>query len=173
MDSAVQVALISAGSAIGGGGLVIPVVAHFLGRQTRAAQQRLADAQAEQAQATTGQIRQDIYQELTMDLRSELQQVRSALRHARKSLAATSAEAERLRLRVVGLESRIAQLELTEQQLSAELRAAQAERDQLRGQPADGEATISALTCQINDLEAQLAGLQVTPETSRLGIADS
>lgn len=176
METGVIVALVSA-SGVVGAGLTGTVVAHLLGRQTRAVQQRLAAAQASQARATARQleaehdkIRQDIYQELTADLRTELQGVKSelretlsALRDARASLAATSAEAERLRLRVVELESRIAQLERTEQHLSSELRAAQTERDQLRVQLAGKDATITALTAQIGDLKAQLAGLQQPP----------
>ncbi|MFG3709226.1 hypothetical protein ACGF7U_31470 [Micromonospora sp. NPDC047670] len=179
METGVVVALVSAAGVIGAG-LTGTVVAHVLGRQTRAAQQRLAAAQTKQAEAAAVQlqaegdrIRQDIYQELTTDLRTELQSVKSdlngtltALRDARQSLARTSAEAERLRRRVVELESRIAQLELTEQHLSAELRAVQAERDQLRIQLAGKEATITALTSQIGDLKTQLAGLQQAPAQS-------
>jgi SMC interacting uncharacterized protein involved in chromosome segregation len=164
VEPTVLVAVISAGSAIGGGALVGPVVGHLLGRRLRTAQAALAAAQAEQQKAAAGQlkadadrIRQDIYQEITEDLRIELQRVRVALQDAQKSLAATSAEAERLRQRVVALESRIAQLEMTEQHLSAELRATQAERDQLRIALAGREATITALTAQIGDLKAQLA----------------
>ncbi|MEW2383393.1 hypothetical protein AB0873_15060 [Micromonospora sp. NPDC047707] len=159
MEPGVVVALVGAAGAVGAG-LTGTVVAHVLGRQTRAAQQRLAEAQAKQAEAAAEQlqaeedrIRQSIYQDLTRDLRTELQQVKAALHDARQSLAATSAEAERLRQRVVELESRIAQL-------GGEVRSVQAERDQLRIQLAGKEATITALTGQIGDLKAQLAALQ-------------
>lgn len=165
MDTGVIVALVSA-SGVVGAGLTGTVVAHVLGRQTRAGQQRLAAAQTRQAEAAAEQldaegdrIRQEIYQGLTADLRTELQQVRATLRDAQLSLAATSAEAERLRVRVVELESRTAQLEGIEQRQAAELRQAQFERDQLRIQVASKDATITALTAQVGDLKVQLAGL--------------
>ncbi|PZG18989.1 hypothetical protein C1I95_12490 [Micromonospora craterilacus] len=156
MEPTVLVALIGAGGALAGGAIVGPVVGHLLSRRARAGQAAIATAQAEQLRAEADKLRQDIYQELTQDLRGELQRVRTALETAQQSLAQTSGEAERLRQRVTALESRIAQLERTEQHLSAELRATQAERDQLRIALAKSEATCAALTAQVGDLKAQL-----------------
>lgn len=160
MEPAVVSALVGAGGTVVGAAIVGPVIGHLLGRRARAAQNKLAEAQAQQLHAEAARIGQDVYQQLTADLRTELAQVRAALQDARDSLAATSAEAERLRQRVTDLESRTAQLERTEQHLSEELRAVQAERDQLRIQLAGRDATITALTAQIGDLKAQTALLQ-------------
>lgn len=173
MEPVVLTALIGAGGTVVGAAGVGPVIAHLLGRKVRAVQAALTqsqaalaqaqakqqEAQAEQLRADADRIRQDIYQEITADLRAELQQAKAALHDVRQSLAATSAEAEQLRRRVVELESRIAHLANVEQRQAAELRAVQTERDQLRVQLAGKEATITALTAQLGDLKVQLAGL--------------
>lgn len=131
-------------AAVGAGGTLVasPLVAHLLSRRQRAAQTRHIDAQVDQ-------IRQDIYQGLTTDLRAELSRVNAELLTARQSLAATNAEAERLRVRVVELESRTAQLAIAERRTLDDLAVA-------RAQLADKDATIAALTQQVTLLQDQL-----------------
>jgi predicted RNase H-like nuclease (RuvC/YqgF family) len=143
MDPTVVAALIAAGGAIAGGAITAPVVAHLLGRQH-------ARTQDDHLKAQTDLIRQDIYQQLTTDLRAELERVRASLR-------STSAEAEQLRTRVVDLESRVAQLTLSEARAAGELREVQAERDRLRAELAARDATIAELRGQVNDLRLQAA----------------
>jgi chromosome segregation ATPase len=159
MDPTIVTALVGAGGSLATAAMVGPIVGHVLSRRQRATQQALTEAQAEQMTVQTGLLRQDIYQQITDDLGAELTRVKAELQDARDSLRRTSAEAEGLRLRVVELESRIAQLTSAEQHLSAELRAAQSERDQLRIQIAAKEATISALQREIGDLKDQVARL--------------
>lgn len=136
MDPAVIAALIGAG--LGVGGIGGQLAAHWLGRDHRRAQ--------------TDLIRQDIYQQLTGDLKTELDRVRASLRE-------TSAEAERLRTRVLDLESRVAQLTRAEAQASQELERVQRDRDHLRAELAARDATIRELRGQVATLtlQAQLA----------------
>lgn len=164
VDPTIVTALVGAGGSLAGAAVVGPIVGHVLSRRQRAAQAVLTKAQAEQITAQTGLVRQDIYQQITQDLGAELARVKADLKEARESLQRTSAEAERLRVRVVEMESRVAQLAATEQHLSAELRTVQAERDQLRIQLAGKDATIAALQQQIGDLKAQAASLQSAPQ---------
>lgn len=118
------------------GGVTGPIVGHWLGRDHRRAQ--------------TDLIRQDIYQQLTGDLKTELDRVRASLRE-------TSAEAERLRGRVLDLESRVAQLTRAEAQASQELERVQRERDYLRAELAARDATIRELRAQVTTLTLQAA----------------
>jgi chromosome segregation ATPase len=149
VDPTVLTALIGGAGTVLGAAVASPVAVALISR-------RLRDAQAEHLGAQTAQIRQDIYQQLTADLRAELDRVRGELRTARESLASTSAEAERLRQRVLGLESRVAQLEHDEQHLVAELATT-------RAQLANREATITVQREQIAHLQGQLAALQARP----------
>lgn len=138
MDSAVIAAGIAAVGAIAGGVVTGPIVAHFLGRRHQATQD-------DHLKAQTDLIRQDIYQQLTADLRLELERLRTSLR-------STSAEAEQLRTRVVDLESRVAQLTQAEARASDALREVQGERDRLRADLAARDATIAELRQQVTDL---------------------
>jgi chromosome segregation ATPase len=148
MDQATLAVLIGGGCTIVGAAVGSPVAVALLSR-------RLHDAQAKHLDAQTAQIRQDIYQELTADLRGELDRVRTELQTARQSLALTSAEAERLRQRVLELESRVAQLASHEQHLVDELAAT-------RAQLADRESTITWQREQIAHLEGQLVALRAS-----------
>lgn len=130
----VNAAIATAGLIVGG--VTGPVVGAWLGRDHRRAQ--------------TDLIRQDIYQQLTGDLKEELDRVRTSLRE-------TSAEAERLRARVLDLESRVAQLTRAEAQASQELERVQRERDQLRADLAARNATIAELRGQVATLTLQAA----------------
>lgn len=146
MDPTVTAALVGTVGAVAGGLVTGPVVAKLLGR-------RHERAQDEHLKAKTDLIRQDIYQQLTADLRNELQRVRTSLRE-------TSAEAEQLRTRVLDLESRVAQLSQAEAQASAALREVQGERDRLRAELAARDATIAELRQQVADLKVREAALQ-------------
>lgn len=139
MDPAVIAALIGAG--LGVGGIGGQLAAHWLGRDHRRAQ--------------TDLIRQDIYQQLTGDLKTELDRVRASLRETSDSLRETSAEAERLRARVLDLESRVAQLTRAEAQASQELERVQRDRDHLRAELAARDATIRELRGQVATLTLQ------------------
>ncbi|MCW6008512.1 hypothetical protein K1W54_28805 [Micromonospora sp. CPCC 205371] len=149
MDPAVLAALIGGGGTLLGAAVASPVAVALMSG-------RLRRAQAKHLEAQTDQIRQDIYQQLTIDLRSELERVRGELETARQSLTATSAEAERLRQRVLDLESRVAQLESDEQRLVDQL-------DTARAQLADREATITVQRELIAHLQGQLAALHGRP----------
>ncbi|GAA2327583.1 hypothetical protein [Dactylosporangium salmoneum] len=146
MDPTIVAALIGAGGALAGGIVTGPIVA-------RLANRRQAAAQAKHLEAQTDLIRQDIYQQLTDDLKAELERVRTSLRQ-------TSAEAEQLRGRVVDLESRVAQLRLSEARASEALREVQGERDRLRAELAAATATIAELRAQVADLKLQAVVLQ-------------
>lgn len=128
----VNAAIATAGLIVGG--VTGPVVQALLGRDHRRAQ--------------TDLIRQDIYQQLTGDLKTELDRVRTSLRE-------TSAEAERLRARVLDLESRVQQLTRAEAQASQELERVQRERDHLRAELAARDATIRELRGQVATLTLQ------------------
>ena len=141
MDPTVVTAAIAA-AALVVGGVTGPIVGHWLGRDHRRAQ--------------TDLIRQDIYQQLTGDLKTELDRVRTSLRE-------TSAEAERLRTRVLDLESRVAQLTRAEAQASQELERVQRERDQLRADLAARNATITELRAQVATLTLQATLVQPPP----------
>lgn len=149
-------ALIAAGSALAGSATTAPIVTHILSRRQRAAQAAQTAAQTEQLRTQTDVLRQDIYQQLTADLREELDRVRASLR-------TTSQEAEQLRTRVVDLESRVAQLTQSEARASDALREVQAERDRLRAEFAAAQATITELRGQITDLRVREASLQSHP----------
>lgn len=153
MDPAVTTALVGACGALAGGLAASPVVAQIMSRRLRAAQAAQTAAQTDQLKAQTDSLRQDIYQQLTEDLRAELGRVRASLRW-------TSAEAEQLRTRVVDLESRVAQLTQAEARASDALQAVQVERDQLRADLAARDATIAELRQQVTDLKLQLALVQ-------------
>ncbi|MFF5228458.1 hypothetical protein [Dactylosporangium sp. NPDC000521] len=154
MDPAVVTGLIAAGAGlVAGGGVAVPIVTHVLSRRQRTAQEAQTAAQTKQLEAQTALLRQDIYQQLTSDLRAELERVQLSLR-------ATSQEAEQLRTRVVDLESRVAQLTRAEAQASQELERVQRERDQLRAELAARDATIAELRQQITDLRVQAALIQ-------------
>ncbi|MET7395630.1 hypothetical protein ABZS66_19280 [Dactylosporangium sp. NPDC005572] len=146
MDPTILTALIGTGGTVVGGVITGAVV----GR-------RLRRAQADHLAAQTDVLRQDIYQQVVADLRTELERLQTALR-------ATSAEAERLRLRVLELESRVAQLSQAEAHLAAELRTTQADRDRLRADLAARDATVAELRAQVHHLELQLA---TQPSTGR------
>lgn len=148
MDPTVVAAVFAAGGAIAGGSLTA-TVSHVLGRRTRAAQDEHLTTQTEA-------LRQDIYQQLTKDLREELDRVRVSLRE-------TSAEAEQLRGRVLDLESRVAQLTRAEAQASQELERVQRERDQLRTDLAARNATITELRNQVTTLTLQASLLPPAP----------
>lgn len=135
VDPTVVTAAIAAGALVVGA-VTGPIVGHWLGRDHRRAQ--------------TDLIRQDIYQQLTGDLKAELDRVRTSLRE-------TSAEAEQLRTRVLDLESRVAQLTRAEAQASQELERVQRERDQLRTDLAARNATIAELRGQVTTLTLQAA----------------
>lgn len=150
MDPTVLAALIGVGGAIAGSAITGPAVAHLLSRRQRTVQAAQTTAQTEQLKAQTDSLRQDIYQQLTEDLRDELERVRASLR-------STSQEAEQLRGRVVDLESRVAQLTLSEARASEALREVQTERDRLRADLAAREATITELRQQVADLRLQTA----------------
>lgn len=156
MDPGIVAALCGAGGAVLAGAVGGPALVAIVRRRTDAAlgaaQKKLAEAQAEQTKAQTDVLRQDVYQQLTEDLRVEIGRVRADLETARTSLRLTSDEAERLRHRVLELESRVVHLSAAE----AELRIVQGERDRLRTELAARDATIIALTGQIGDLKAQL-----------------
>lgn len=152
MDPTVVAALVAAGGALAGGLVTGPVVAHFLGRRHQAAQD-------DHLKAQTDLIRQDIYQQLTADLRTELERVRTSLR-------TTSVEAEQLRARVVDLESRVAQLTQAEARASEALREVQAERDRLRTDLAARDATIAELRGQVSELRIKEAALQAAAHPS-------
>ncbi|MEU8264491.1 hypothetical protein AB0C02_28195 [Micromonospora sp. NPDC048999] len=152
MDPAVLSALIGAGGVIVGGLVTGPAVAKVLGRRMEEAQRLQVQSQAEQVRAQTEAIRQGIYEQLTTDLRSEIDRLKTELADARQSLRITSDEAERLRARVLELESRV-----------AELTTVQAERDRLRSDVAARDATIHELQRQVGDLKAQLASAMATP----------
>lgn len=137
----VMIALVGASGLVGGTAL-----SQVFGRGLRKAQ--------------TDAIRQDIYQQLTTDLKAELDRVSAKLTQAEQRLTATSAEEAQLRRRIAELESRVTQLAANEATLSAELRATQKERDQLLISLAGKDATITALTAQISDLRVQAATLQ-------------
>jgi predicted RNase H-like nuclease (RuvC/YqgF family) len=141
VDPTVVAALVAAGLGVGGVGGQF--VAHWLGRDHRKAQ--------------TDLIRQDIYQQLTKDLKDELDRLRTSLRE-------TSAEAEQLRSRVLDLESRVAQLTRAEAHASEELQRVERERDQLRADLAARNATIAELRSQVTTLTLQ-ASLAQSPPT--------
>jgi septal ring factor EnvC (AmiA/AmiB activator) len=146
VDTTIVAALIAAGGALAGGFITGPIVASLVNRRHTA-------AQAEHLKAQTDLIRQDIYQQLTEDLKSELERVRTSLR-------TTSAEAEQLRQRVLDLESRVAQLTQAEARASEALREVQAERDRLRAELAARDATIAELRGQVYELKLQVAMVQ-------------
>jgi chromosome segregation ATPase len=145
VDGGLLAALVGAAGTVLGAAVGGPAAVHLMSR-------RLRDAQAEHMDAQAAKIRQDIYTQLTADLRGELERVRGELETARQSLAATSAEAERLRQRVLGLESRVAQLESHEQHLVDQLTAT-------RAQLADREITITVQREQIAHLQGRLSAL--------------
>ncbi|OKI47242.1 hypothetical protein [Micromonospora sp. CB01531] len=151
METGVIVALVAAAGTVGAG-VTGTVVAHLLGRRLRAAQAAQSTAQTEQIKTQTALLRQDIYQQLTDDLRQELARVKADLETTRESLRITSSEEERLRGRVLELESRV-----------AELATVRDERDRLRIDLAAREATISELQRQVADLKVQLAVSTSTP----------
>ncbi|SCL33547.1 hypothetical protein [Micromonospora inyonensis] len=107
MDTGVLIAVVTSAGVVGAGATGT-IVAHILGRRLRAAQIKQTEAQAEQLKVQTALVRQDIYQQLTDDLRNELARVKADLDTTRESLRITSAEEERLRTRVLELESRVA-----------------------------------------------------------------
>jgi chromosome segregation ATPase len=145
VDGGLLAALVGAAGTVLGAAVGGPAAVQLVSRRLRDAQARHTDAQA-------AKIRQDIYTQLTTDLRGELERVRGELETARQSLAATSAEAERLRQRVLGLESRVAQLESDEQRLVDQL-------DTARAQLADREATITVQRELIAHLQGRLSAL--------------
>ncbi|SCL15027.1 hypothetical protein [Micromonospora inyonensis] len=145
MDTGVLIAVVTSAGVVGAGATGT-IVAHILGRRLRAAQIKQTEAQAEQLKVQTALVRQDIYQQLTDDLRNELARVKADLDTTRESLRITSAEEERLRTRVLELESRV-----------AELASVREERDRLRIDLAARDATIQELQRQVGDLKVQLA----------------
>lgn len=166
MDPAVTAAVVGAAGVVAGAVATSPVIVHILTRRLRAAQAEQLRAQATQLQAQAAQstaqtdlLRQDLYQQITGDLQAELGRVQTALADARESLRITNAEAERLRVRVVELESRLAHVTTVE----AELQRVQAERDQLRIDLAARDATIRELQQHIADLRVSAAQLQTPP----------
>lgn len=145
MDAQIAIAMAAAVGAVGSGVGGITAT-HILGRRLRAAQITQAKAQTKQIEAQAALIGQDIYQQITADLRDELARVKADLESTRESLRLTSTEEERLRARVLELESRV-----------VELSHVREERDRLRIDLAAREATITELQRQVADLKVQLA----------------
>ncbi|SCL33454.1 hypothetical protein GA0074694_6234, partial [Micromonospora inyonensis] len=78
VDTGVLIAVVTSAGVVGAGATGT-IVAHILGRRLRAAQIKQTEAQAEQLKVQTALVRQDIYQQLTDDLRNELARVKADL----------------------------------------------------------------------------------------------
>jgi len=163
VDPALITALVGAGAAVIGAAVGGPLAAGLVGRRLRDAQATQAEAQADQLAAQVDQLQADVYARLTSDLRTDLDRVRAELVDARQMLAATRAEAEQLRTRVLDLEARLARAEHAEQRLAGDLAEVKGKRDRLREALAGKDSAIAELRAQVSTLTAQLTLARATP----------